>query len=207
MNTIGRGDLDRIRYSSSVEDKDHNIVRRREHLKQLSDSRVAGWEDTLAAKRKARLEWKYEKAKREEQRQQALDAEEVKMQEKERIDRLQHADSLIMEQTEKVRNFRSQQLLVETLNERDKQVLQKEERRKKVTEEEKLWHRTVMNDIKNSEQKRKVDVARERQKSMELAKDLSSQKQERERQLQLESHHRQEEEKDTIRKIAEDNKA
>ncbi|KAL7491588.1 hypothetical protein ACHAWT_000895 [Skeletonema menzelii] len=207
MNTIGRGDLDRIRYSSSVEDEDHNIVRRREHLKQLSDSRVAGWEDTLAAKRKARLEWKYEKAKREEQRQQALDAEEVKMQEKERIDRLQHADSLIMEQTEKVRNFRSQQLLVETLNERDKQVLQKEERRKKVTEEEKLWHRTVMNDIKNSEQKRKVDVARERQKSMELAKDLSSQKQERERQLQLESHHRQEEEKDTIRKIAEDNKA
>lgn len=207
MNTIGRSDLDRIRCSSSTDDDDRDPERRKEHLKHLSDSRVAGWEDTLAAKRKARLEWKSEKAKREEQRQQALDAEEAKLQENANIERLQHADRLIMEQTEKVRNFRSQQLLVETLNERDKQMLLKEEERKKVTEEEKLWHRTVMNDIQNSEQKRKVDVARARQKSLELAKDLSLQKLERHRQLQLENRRRQEEEKNTIRQIAEDNKA
>mmetsp|Transcript_23188 Transcript_23188/g.36262 ORF Transcript_23188/g.36262 Transcript_23188/m.36262 type:complete len:455 (+) Transcript_23188:98-1462(+) len=207
MNTIGKSDLDRIRCSSSIDDEDRNQERRKDHLKHLSDSRVAGWEDTLAAKRKARLEWKSEKAKREEKRQQALDAEEAKLQEKARIDRLQHADSLMMEQTEKVRNFRSQQLLEETLDERDKQMLLKEEERKKVTEEEKLWHRTVMNDIQNSEQKRKVDVARARQKSLELAKDLSLQKLERNRQLQLENHRRQEEEKNTIRQISKDNKA
>lgn len=207
MNTtIERSDLERIRTSSSIEDEDTNLGRRQE-LKNLSDSRVAGWEDTLAAKRKARLEWKGEKAKREEQRQQALDAQEAKLQEKARIDRLQHSDRLMMEQTEKVRNFRSQQMLVETLHERDEQILQKEEQRKKVIEEEKRWHRTVMNDIKNSDQKRKIDVAREREKSMELAKDLSVQKEERERQLELENHRRQDEEKITIRQIAEDNKA
>lgn len=207
MNTIGRSDLDRIRSSSCIDDEDRSPGSRSRELKNLSDSRVAGWEDTLAAKRKARLEWKSEKAKKGEQRQQALDAEEAKLQEKARIDRLQHADSLILEQTEKLRNFRSQQLLVETLNERDDQMVQKEERRKRDIEEEKLWHRTVMNDIKNSEQKRKVDVARDRQKSMELAKDLSLQKQERERQLQLDNHRRQQEEKYEIRQIAEDNKA
>ncbi len=208
MNTIGRSDLDRIRCSSSIEDEDRNqgSIGRREQLKQLSDSRVAGWDDTLASKRKAKLEWKAEKAKKEEQRQQALDAEEAKLQEKARIERLQHADSLILEQTEKLRKFRSQQLLVETMNERDEQMLQKEESRKKVIEEEKLWHRSVMNDIKNSEQKRKVDLARERQKSMELAKDLSLQRQERERQLQEEHQRRQQEEKNMIRQIADDNK-
>lgn len=176
-------------------------------MKKLSDERVAGWEDTLAAKRNARLEWKSEKNKREEEHQQALDVAEAKLQEKDRTYRLEHADSLILEQKEDVRNFRSQQLLVETLNERDEQMLQKEESHKKESEEDQKWHRKVMNDIKNSEQKRKVDVARERQKSMELAKDLSLQRQELEWHLQLENHRRQQEEKNMIRQIAEDNKA
>jgi len=208
MNTIGRNDLDRIRCSSSIEDDDRNPDSfRRKELKQLSDSRVASWEDTLASKRKAKLEWKAEKAKKEEEKQQALDAEEAKLQERERIERLQHAESKRLEQTERVRRFRSQQLLVETLNKRDEQMLQKDESRKQDAEEEKLWHRSAMNDIKVSEQKRQMDLAREKQKAMELAKDLSFQRQEREQQLRDERLRRQEEEKSMIHQIAEDNKA
>ena len=211
-NVIAKNELDRIRFSSCpCEDgrnrNEDSLQRERERLKQLSDSRVAGWEDTLANKRKKKLEWKAEKARKEEQRQQALDAEEAKLQQQARIDTLKHADSLLLEQTEKIRNFRSQQLLVETLNERDDQIKQKEEFRKKENDEEKLWRRVVMDDIKNSEQKRQVELARERQKSLELAKDLDMQRREREEQLRLKNQRKQEEEKAMIQQIARDNKA
>ena len=204
--------MERIRFSSCpCEDgrnrNEDSLQRERERLKQLSDSRVAGWEDTLANKRKKKLEWKAERARKEEQRQQALDAEEAKLQQQARIDTLKHADSLLLEQTEKIRNFRSQQLLVETLNERDDQIKQKEEFRKKENDEEKLWRRVVMDDIKNSEQKRQVELARERQKSLELAKDLDMQRREREEQLRLKNQRKQEEEKAMIQQIASDNKA
>ena len=211
-NVIAKNELDRIRFSSCpCEDgrnrNEDSLQRERERLKQLSDSRVAGWEDTLANKRKKKLEWKAERARKEEQRQQALDAEEAKLQQQARIDTLKHADSLLLEQTEKIRNFRSQQLLVETLNERDDQIKQKEELRKKENDEEKLWRRVVMDDIKNSEQKRQVELARERQKSLELAKDLDMQRREREEQLRLKNQRKQEEEKAMIQQIARDNKA
>ena len=209
-NVIDRGVLERIRFSSCPCEDGRNRNEdslQRERLKQLSDSRVAGWEDTLANKRKKKLEWKAERARKEEQRQQALDAEEAKLQQQARIDTLKHADSLLLEQTEKIRNFRSQQLLVETLNERDDQIKQKEEFRKKENDEEKLWRRVVMDDIKNSEQKRQVELARERQKSLELAKDLDMQRREREEQLRLKNQRKQEEEKAMIQQIASDNKA
>jgi hypothetical protein len=207
INAIGRNDLDRIRSMSSSDESRDQYSSRREQLKQLSDSRVAGWEDTLTAKRKAKLEWKAEKAKKEEHHQQALDAEEASLQQLARIKSLQHADSLLLEQSDRVRNFRSQQLLVETLNERDEQIKQKAETRKKNIEEEKLWHRVIMDDIASSEQKRKIELARERQKSIELANDLAMQRQEREKQLRLENQRKQQEEKNMIQQIARESKA
>ena len=212
MNTVCRSDLERmrIRSSSSLEDENRNQqshLSRKELLKQKSDSRVAHWGDTLAAKRRTRLEWKSEKAKKEEESQRALDAQESRLKERARINLLQHADSLRLEQTEKVRNFRSQQLLVETLNGRDEQIMQKEARQKELMKEEELWHRTVMNDIQNSERKRNADLKQKRLKSIELAEDLSKQRLERERQLQIENHCKQQEEKSMIRQIADENRA
>ena len=50
-------------------------------------------------------------------------------------------------------------------------------------------------------------MARERKKSLELAKDLDMQRREREEQLRLQNQRKQEEEQAMIQQIARDNKA
>ena len=76
---ISRKDLDRI--ASSVSSPSNAAescdVTRKEKLKQLSDSRVAGWTDTLAAKCKAKLDWKEDKARQEEVQRRLQDAEDT----------------------------------------------------------------------------------------------------------------------------------
>ena len=200
---ISRKDLDRISSSvSSPSNSESSDVTRKEKLKQLSDSRVAGWTDTLAAKCKAKLEWKEDKARQEEEQRRLQDAEDAERRRISRMDALDNAERLLREQTEKVRQFRQQQMLVETLDTRDNQLEEQVEKRKNTAALEELWHKAVMDDIQKVERKSKQETEKDKQRSMDLAMDLRRQRDEREERIRAHQRRKREEEGHMIQKIA-----
>lgn len=207
---ISRKDLERIASSVSCQSNGHTEscdMKRKEKLKQLSDSRVAGWADTLAAKCKAKLEWKEDKARQEEEWRKLQDAEDAERRQMLRNEALGNAETLLREQTEKVRQFRQQQMLVETLNTRDNQLKEQEEKMKSQTAREELWHKAIMDDIKMAEHKSKQKMEKDKQRSMELAMDLRRQRDEREERIREQQRKKREEECHIIQKIARDESA
>lgn len=200
---ISRKDLDRIASSVGSQSNTESCdVTRKERLKQLSDSRVAEWNDTLAAKSKAKLEWKKDKTRQEEEQRRLQDAEDAERRQISRMEALENAEKLLREQTEKVRQFRQQQMLVETLDTRDGQLKEQEDKRKKKTAMEELWHKAVMDDIQKAEKTSKEEMDKDKQRSMELAMDLRRQRDEREERIREQQRRKQEEEDHIIQKIA-----
>ena len=208
MACISRSDLDRI--LSHVE-SNHSAescgVSRKEQLKQISDARVAGWKDTLAATRKAKIEWKAEKARQEEEKRLKQDAEEAALREEQRVRTLARADHLLREQTQQLRHFRSQQMLVESLNTRDSQIKSKEEQRIQEAEEEKKWHLEIMKNTKEAEKKALANNEIEASKAKELAKDLQRQRDQRAEMIRNQQERKRAEEEAIIRKNAMDDAA
>ncbi|KAL7537740.1 hypothetical protein ACHAXR_008025 [Thalassiosira sp. AJA248-18] len=207
-SAISRKDLDRI--VSSVNDPSMlgscNVLKK-DQLKQLSDTRVAGWTDTLAAKRKAKLDWKAEKARQDEEQRILQDAKDAARRQQVRAETLENADKLVREQTEKVRQFRSQQKLVETIDTRDAQLKDQEEKRKKENAMEELWHMAVMENIQKAEQKTKKEIEQEKQRSSELAEELRRQRDERDERLRAQHRRKREEEVAKLKKLAMDDSA
>lgn len=203
MATISRRDLDRIK--SSVEGNQSTEscdAHRREQLKQISDLRVAGWKDTLAATRKAKIEWKAEKERQDEEKRKLQDVEEAALREKQRRETLAHADRLLREQTEKLRQFRSQQLLDDTFDTRDAQIREKLQRQMRDAEAEKHWHLAVIANVQEAEKKILDNAKIEARKTKELSEDMQRQRDEREELLRLQTQRKHAEEEALIRKIA-----
>jgi len=175
---------------------------RREKLKQLSDARVAGWTDTLHAAYKAKLDWKAEKFRREEEQRMAQDAEYAAEREVMRTNTLKNAERLLKEQTERIRQFRSQQMLVDTLHTRNEQLKEREEKKRRVSMNENLWHSTVVQHIQKVELEAKNETEDEKQRSLELALNLKSQREEREERLRAQQERKRDEEAAIIQRIA-----
>lgn len=208
ITMVTREDIDRM--MSSVGGGRGNcpakapVPSKREHLKQMSDSRVTGWTDTLAAKRKAKLDWKADKARQDEEHRKVQDAKDAARHQRVRMVNLSNADKLIREQTEKVRQFRSQQMLVDTLDTRDGQMEEKKAQRKSEKAMEELWHLAVMDNLQKAEEKSRKETEAEKKRSLDLAEDLRRQREERQERIQLQQHAKREEEVLMIRKISED---
>ena len=208
MACISRNDLNRI--LSRVEGNNNAEscdVSRKEQLKQISDARVAGWKDTLAATRKTKIEWKAEKARQEEEKRLKQDAKEAALRERQRLETLARADHLLREQTQQLRHFRSQQMLVESLNTRDSQVKSKEEQRIQEAEEEKKWHLEIMKNTKEAEKKALSNAEIEILKAKELAEDLRRQRDQRAEMIRQQQEHKRAEEDAIVRKNAMDDAA
>mmetsp|Transcript_13606 Transcript_13606/g.28898 ORF Transcript_13606/g.28898 Transcript_13606/m.28898 type:complete len:450 (-) Transcript_13606:66-1415(-) len=196
MTQISKDELDKIvrsieNFSSSVEPSETS---KREQLKRLSDSRVAGWSDTLSAKRKAKLSWKAEKEKQEEERRKALDAEEAKLREQLRNQTLQRAEKMVMERTEKVRQFRSQKMLTDALTTRNEQVKEKKAMAQKEVEHEKKWHSFVIKSVQDANQKAAHEEEQRKRNRDLIAADLRRQIHEQNEQRRLQNLQKREEE-------------
>ena len=204
MATISKNDLNRILSSVEAKSTESRDVARREHLKQISDARVAGWKDTLAATRKAKIEWKAEKMRLEEEKRRQQDADEASLREQQRLETLARADHQLKEQTEKIRQFRSQQMLVDTLDSRDSQMRAKEEERIRETEREKQWHVEVVKNIQEAEKTALAKAEIEARKSKELADDLKRQRDQRAEATRLQQQRKRAEEEAIIGKMTVD---
>ncbi len=196
MTRISKEELEKIvssieNFGSSLEPYESS---KREQLKRLSDSRVAGWSDTLSAKRKAKLSWKAEKERQEEERRRAQDAEEAKLLEQLRNQTIQRAETMLMERTEKVRHFRSQQMLTDALTTRNEQVKERKALKQKENEDEKIWHLTVVKNIQDANQKAAVEEEERKRNRNLIAADLRRQMNEQNEQRRLQNLQKREEE-------------
>lgn len=208
MTAISQNELNRILSSVDGNRRTESCdVPRREQLKQISDARVATWKDTLSAQRKTKIEWKAEKERLEEEKRKKLDAEEAAIRETQRLETIARADHLLREQTEKVRQFRSTQKLVDTLDTRDEQIKAKEQQKKLEAEAEKQWYDGVITSIKEAEQKAIFNAEIEERKSKELADDLKRQRDQRAEMIHRQQQCKRAEEEAIIKKIAWDDAA
>ena len=208
MTSISQSDLSRILSSiDGNKSMDSCGISRREELKQKSDTRVAGWNDTLAATRKAKIEWKAKRIHDEEEKRKQQDLEEAVLCEKRRLEALAHADHLLREQKEKVRHFRSQQKLVETLDTRDSQIKAKEDRRIHEAAAEKQWHIEVMRNIQEAERKALIDAEIRARKSKKLADDLHLQRKQHVESVRMQQQCKRVEEEAMVAKNAMDDAA
>lgn len=110
MPVILRGsEVDRIR--SSIQDPvQTNKEARRAALRARSQERTEKWPNTLEAMRRKKDNWKKDREAREEQRRQAIDANELKLQKESRLRQIERANQLIYNQTDKMKTLRSKML-------------------------------------------------------------------------------------------------
>jgi hypothetical protein len=210
MPHLSRNELERIVSSvnspTSTNKVPDSSVSRKEQLKRISDDRVATWGDTLLAKANQKLERKADKAREEEEQRRLQDIEDARLRENARVAAVKNAERLLAETTERVRKFKAQQLLVNTLDTRDLQIKEQEEILSRKAAMEQEYHERVMHDLKMTEDKMKQKQEMDKNKSMDLAIDLRKQRVEREERIKAQQQRQREEEEHVIQKIAHDDK-
>lgn len=103
---------------------------RREEIRQRSEARVAHWPNTIEAQRLRKEQARQERLDREEERRIRIDEEERQLREQKKAQAVERANVLLYEENDKVKNFTSKLFLTTVLEEREKQLAIKEERRR-----------------------------------------------------------------------------
>lgn len=182
MATIVVDDRDILRIKSTLlnsqnrQNSTKNDVPKILRKKQLSDARKAGWNDTLVAKRKERLLWKTRKEEEDEERRRDQDREEANLKAQQRKETIDRASKLIYEREDRVKALRSQQLYVDVIADRERQIVEKEAAEKVALDEENRWHESTMAEIKQAEQEEARRAAVRREKTVRIGNDLRKQR-------------------------------
>ena len=137
---------------------------------------MSRWSDTLASKRKARLEWKEKKAAQVEERRKALDLEEAKLRKKQHEQTIRRANISLYEKKEKVRGLRSQQLYTDVVTKREEQIKNKSLEERREAKEEENWHKETMERLRLLECKEKDDELVKKQQAREVALTVNRQR-------------------------------
>jgi hypothetical protein len=115
--------------ASSINASDKQRMRR-EEVRQRSEARVAHWPNTIEAQRLRKEQARQDRLDREEERRVRIDEEERQLREQKKSHAVQRANVLLYEDNDKVKNFTSKLFLSTVLEEREKQLAIKEERRR-----------------------------------------------------------------------------
>lgn len=161
---IQRSEWERIKRSansgldSAVFDATHSASR-----KARSEERVKGWNNTLAASRKLKLEHRMRKEQEAERARQEIDAEEEQIRVKLRKQAIDRANKLVYEQQDQIKRMRSKQMLADVL---EIQIDQRKDRQQKIDYEKRRdhhFHAKVLEQVQAS-------ADREAREAEELAK-------------------------------------
>lgn len=103
---------------------------RREEIRMISEERVANWPNTIEAQRLRKEKARQDRLDREEERRLRIDEEERQLRDAQKQQAVQRANVLLYEENDKVKNFTSKLFLATVLEEREKQLAIKEEKRR-----------------------------------------------------------------------------
>lgn len=103
-------------------------------MKEVSDSKVKNWPNTIYTKQKKIEQQRFEKFKKEEEERRKIDKEEEEYRENERRILRERAKELIFQRGDKVKAFNSKLMLCDVMKEREYQLLIKQ-RQKEIQQE------------------------------------------------------------------------
>jgi len=155
---VSRSDFDRIRASVQQAKVDQRSKFRDEELRKKSQERTAKWPNTLDATRKKKEMWKIEKQAREEAERLLLDKEEDELQRKARELQIKRANALLYEQTDKMKNLRSQMLYCDVIEEQKLQVQEKERKRAMERKMEEHWFKLQEQQLDEYDQREEKEL-------------------------------------------------
>jgi len=112
---------DRMRISDLTEEQERKQFEKRE-LKNLSDTRVKNWPNTIQALRKKKDDVRFERFQKEEEERRKIDIEEARYQAAVKQEILGKANKKIYETNDRVKAFQSALLLSDALQEREAQL-------------------------------------------------------------------------------------
>ena len=136
----------------------------RETLRDMSQARMGGWNNTLEARRRQKEADRQAKIDDEEKRRQVQDREEAAFQAAERKRTIQRANTLLYENTERVRAFGSKLYLSDVMKEREMQIAIKQQIKERKDAEERMWHERTVEAVKmgDEEEARKQEERAQR---------------------------------------------
>lgn len=106
---ISKAELDRIRSTVSDTQQFESTMEKeeRKRLKELSDTRAAGWPNTLQAQRARKERARQERANAEESERQEIDRQEAMIRADQRRLQIERANKILFDETDRVRGFHS----------------------------------------------------------------------------------------------------
>lgn len=156
---LDRSEIERMKLSVMEIPPDNSKQIKRAQLKKLSQDRLQHWPNTLEALRKKKENFLKDKADEEERKRQEIDKMEAEVRRQQRLDCIERANSMLYEQTDKMKLLRSQQLYADVLVTRKEQM----EHKKKVKEDEKIeaakYHKFIVEKVSQLEaiEQEKID--------------------------------------------------
>ena len=136
----------------------------KETLRDMSHARMGGWNNTLEARRRQKEADRQTKLDEEEKRRQVMDREEAAFQAAERKRCIQRANTLLYENTERVKAFGSKLYLSDVMKERELQMDIKRQIKERKDAEERMWHQRTIEAVKigDMEEERKREERQQR---------------------------------------------
>lgn len=159
---ISSGEIERMRRSVLPTTENHAREHKRAQLKHLSNEKLKHWPNTLDALRLKKESFLKEKAGQEELKRVDIDREEAEIRRKTRIESIERADTLMYEQTDKMKFLRSQQHYSDAIHTRGFQVQDKREVAMKEKDANALHHLDILRQIDAAER-----LEREKEEALE----------------------------------------
>jgi len=146
---------------TQIKSEDDNL---KETLRDMSRNRMGGWNNTLEARRKQKEADRQSAIDEEEKRRQVMDREESAFQAAERKKCIQRANTLLYENTERVKAFGSKLYLSDVMKERELQMEIKKQIKDRKDAEERMWHARTIEGVKmgDAEEERKREERQQR---------------------------------------------
>mmetsp|Transcript_16322 Transcript_16322/g.39437 ORF Transcript_16322/g.39437 Transcript_16322/m.39437 type:complete len:494 (+) Transcript_16322:95-1576(+) len=145
----------------SIKSEDDQL---RDTLRDMSRTRMGTWNNTLEARRAQKENEHASKQDEEEKRRQVQDRDEASFQAGERRRIIQRANTLLYENTERVKAFGSKLYLSDVMKEREMQMDLKKKKDDRTKAEERRWHERVVDGVRkgDAEEAQKQDEAMQR---------------------------------------------
>ena len=169
MSFLTRGDIARMR-ESLTEDSGDSLMRKqkKEMLRTRSLERIQNWPNTLEALRRKKEMFVKDRAEKEELERQEVDRQEAELRRKQRLQTIERANDMLFRQSDKMKMLKSQMAYADAIHTRKFQVAEKEALKRKVIEEDEMFHRIKMEKVRQGELEEKEKIAKREAKIAEI---------------------------------------
>jgi hypothetical protein len=174
-SVVPYSELERMRLSVMPEKPMDHGEKARRARKQLSEDRKGRWPNTLDAIREQKDRAMKEREDILEAERQEVDRKEAMLQKKKRMAAIERANMLLYEQTDKMKNLRSQQLYADVLNDREYQVNEKNKRANMEKERDEKYLNIQAMLLSEGDRKEEIEIKKRSEKNALIARQQQDQ--------------------------------